>query len=69
MIDKQDYLDMFEVALRVGENKVRNMLNQNGGANLTVCPECREDDFVHVEGCKIGLRCIELEDEVEVKNE
>lgn len=22
-------------------------------ANLTVCPECRIDDFVHVEGCTL----------------
>jgi hypothetical protein len=21
--------------------------------NLTVCPECHVDDFVHVEGCKL----------------
>jgi len=22
-------------------------------ANLTVCPECRVDDFCHVEGCSV----------------
>lgn len=23
-------------------------------ANLTVCPECRVDDFTHVEGCRLA---------------
>lgn len=29
-------------------------LNRNGFCNLTVCPECHVDDFVHVEGCGIA---------------
>lgn len=27
------------------------VLNANGLAHRTVCPECHVDDFVHVEGC------------------
>lgn len=41
---------------------VSKFLNSNGYANLTVCPECRVDDFVHVEGCKLGKIDIESED-------
>lgn len=29
-------------------------LNRNGFANLTVCPVCHVDDFVHVEGCRLA---------------
>ena len=29
------------------------LLNKRGNPNLTVCPYCRVDDFVHVESCKI----------------
>lgn len=29
-------------------------LNKRGYANLTVCPYCRVDDFVHVEGCELS---------------
>jgi len=28
-------------------------LSDNGYTNLTVCPRCKVDDFVHVEGCKL----------------
>lgn len=28
-------------------------LSSNGYTNLTVCPRCKVDDFVHVEGCKL----------------
>lgn len=33
---------------------VVNWLNRNGFCNLTVCPECHVDDFVHVENCVLG---------------
>lgn len=33
---------------------VCDWLNANGFANLTVCPECHEDDFTHVAGCAIA---------------
>lgn len=28
------------------------ILNRGEAANLTVCPRCHVDDFVHVEGCE-----------------
>ena len=37
------------------QDRVTAWLNRNGFCNLTVCPECRVDDFVHVEDCVIGL--------------
>lgn len=30
-------------------------LNEMGHANWTVCPVCRVDDFVHVDGCRIQV--------------
>jgi hypothetical protein len=36
------------------QNEVAKWLNDNGFCNLTVCPECHVDDFVHIETCKIG---------------
>ena len=36
------------------DQAINTWLNFAGYANLTVCPECRVDDFVHVEGCKLG---------------
>ena len=33
---------------------VAKVLNRNGRANWTVCPECCVDDFTHVEGCAIA---------------
>ena len=38
---------------------VSKFLNENGYANLTVCPECCVDDFVHTESCKLGKLNIE----------
>ena len=34
--------------------QLRKALNDGGLCNWTVCPVCRIDDFVHVEGCKLG---------------
>lgn len=33
--------------------KLTDALNAHNGASATVCPCCRIDDFVHVEGCKL----------------
>lgn len=33
---------------------IGNWLNRNGFCNLTVCPTCHTDDFVHVEGCSMA---------------
>ncbi|OLE52661.1 MAG: hypothetical protein AUG51_16960 [Acidobacteria bacterium 13_1_20CM_3_53_8] len=31
------------------------LLNELGFCSLTVCPNCRVDDFVHVEGCEYNF--------------
>jgi len=33
--------------------RLAGILNRNGACNLTVCPECKVDDFTHAENCKI----------------
>lgn len=32
---------------------IGTLLNYNGGASLTLCPECFVDDFGHLETCSI----------------
>lgn len=34
--------------------QVSRFLNGKGYANLTVCPCCRVDDFVHIENCELS---------------
>lgn len=44
------------IALAIGARfspMLCRLLNRLGGANLTVCPHCLIDDFVHFEGCPI----------------
>jgi hypothetical protein len=36
------------------DDVVVNWLNRNGFPNLTCCPECTSDDFIHVEGCTVA---------------
>lgn len=36
------------------EGEIAAYLNSEGFAHKTVCPECRVDDFCHVEGCSQG---------------
>lgn len=38
-------------------DELMDVLNRCGAANMTVCPECRVDDFTHVEGCVLGDLC------------
>lgn len=33
--------------------QLAGVLSESGHANATVCPYCRVDDFVHVEGCRL----------------
>lgn len=40
-----DIINMYEVS---------KSLNSKGYANLTVCPCCHVDDFVHVESCELS---------------
>ena len=36
------------------DGRVADWLNANGFCNLTCCPRCHVDDFIHVEGCQMG---------------
>jgi hypothetical protein len=42
-----------EAALVYGV-ELHRILNFRGNPNWTVCPECRVDDFAHVEGCAMA---------------
>lgn len=35
----------------INDGQIATYLNQNGFSHKTVCPECRIDDFTHVQGC------------------
>lgn len=53
------YVPVRADAIRLGilsviDPQLHRILNDNGGANITCCPECSVDDFVHVEGCSVG---------------
>ena len=37
----------------ISHDKLTQILNNNGVANLTVCPVCKIDDFIHVEDCPL----------------
>ncbi len=43
------------------EPQLCRILNEHGGCNMTVCPECHVDDFCHIEGCPIGIAIDKLE--------
>jgi hypothetical protein len=40
---------------REEQEAVTNWLNRSGFSTLTVCPFCHVDDFVHTEGCELGI--------------
>ena len=52
-ISRKDYtfLEWLDVSF---DGKLAAILNRSGAASLTVCPECRVDDFTHVEGCSLS---------------
>ena len=50
ILNKFDYRVLQDADIFLGGDVAR-VLNANGRANWTVCPECRVDDFTHVEGC------------------
>jgi hypothetical protein len=52
-INEEIYLLLEELDInRAGD--VSKFLNNNGYGNLSVCPECHVDDFVHVETCSLN---------------
>ncbi|MBC8742759.1 hypothetical protein F6X40_40485 [Paraburkholderia sp. UCT31] len=52
ILSKDDYAELFR-ADYISAGKIARVLNDNGSANMTVCPVCRMDDFTHVEGCEM----------------
>jgi hypothetical protein len=52
-LSKEDY-KILEQADIATDGKVAGVLNRNGCANWTVCPECRVDDFSHSEDCSLN---------------
>jgi len=52
LLNKADYITM--ALSNQDDEAVASVLNRNGQANWTVCPECRVDDFTHVQGCTIN---------------
>lgn len=53
ILNKEDYL-ILDAADTESDGEVARILNENGCANWTVCPECNVDDFTHVEGCSLS---------------
>lgn len=54
-IFEEIYIALARLDLSRDDNDVMNWLNENGFPNMTCCPECHVDDFVHSEGCSIGV--------------
>ena len=53
VLTREDY-QILDAADNESDGEVARILNENGCANLTVCPECFVDDFTHVEGCSLA---------------
>ena len=51
-LTEEEYLVVQECNEYSGD-RLSKILNENGAASMTVCPNCRIDDFTHVEGCKL----------------
>lgn len=52
-IEENIYLSL-EACDIINAYEVSRILNGKGYANLTVCPCCHVDDFVHVESCELS---------------
>lgn len=52
ILSEADYL-ILQAADIALDCAVAGVLNRNGCANWTVCPQCRVDDFCHIEGCAL----------------
>ena len=51
-LQKETY-QMLQKLNCISQDKLTQILNNNGAANLTVCPVCKIDDFIHVEDCPL----------------
>ena len=54
ILNEDDYL-LLQAADFALAGEVAGVLNRNGCANWTVCPNCFVDDFMHVEGCELAI--------------
>ncbi len=52
ILNVPDYLLLLQADMYL-EAQLSALLNRNGEANWTVCPECRVDDFCHSEDCSL----------------
>lgn len=50
------YVALAMADIQEADDSIPNWLNANGFCNLTCCPECHVDDFVHVERCSIAAK-------------
>lgn len=53
ILSKEDY-KVLQNADFESNYAIADILNRNGCANWTVCPECHVDDFSHVENCPLA---------------
>ena len=53
LLSKEDY-QVLQRADIATDGDINSFLNRTGFSNWTVCPECRVDDFSHVEGCSLA---------------
>jgi len=51
-MNKEDYMFLQKLNKQT-DNKLCDVLNRNGGCNITVCPHCSVDDFMHIEKCEL----------------
>lgn len=51
--DQEAYIALAKADV-IFDGEVSSALLHFGQANLSVCPECKVDDFCHVEGCATG---------------
>lgn len=52
-INIEEHLYLILQELQNKRPELIKWLCDNGYTNLTVCPRCKVDDFVHVEGCEL----------------
>jgi hypothetical protein len=60
VLSKEDY-QILEAADTKSDGAVARVLNENGCADFTICPECGVEDFIHIEECLLNIEnCTEV---------
>ena len=54
--------EAIRLGLAVIHDRGIGLILERHAPDLTVCPECRLDEFVHAEGCKLAARVEEISD-------